>query len=94
MEGVLFVHEVGSDVPGVEVRARHILLRLTADAPQAARDSVQALAAQLRDRMVRLERRIGPEYDGAWAWALAMTREERQARLRALRMRLDYRPVL
>ena len=46
------------------------------------------------DRMVRLERRIGPEYDGAWAWALAMTREERQARLQALRMRLDYRPVL
>lgn len=38
------------------------------------------------DRMVRIERRIpGPaDYDGAWSWALAMTREERQARLRAL----------
>ncbi|WP_114950788.1 hypothetical protein [Sphingosinicella terrae] len=38
------------------------------------------------DRMVRIERRIpGPgDYDAAWSWALAMTREERQARLRAL----------
>ena len=39
------------------------------------------------DRMVRFERRIpGPyDYDAAWTWALAMTRDERQARLRALR---------
>src|SRR6218665_2547043 len=39
------------------------------------------------DRMVRLERRIpgGYDYDAAWTWALAMTREQRQARLRALR---------
>ena len=39
------------------------------------------------DNMVRLERRIptGYDYDAAWTWALAMTREERQARLRALR---------
>ena len=39
------------------------------------------------DAMVRLERRIptGYDYDAAWTWALAMTREERQARLRALR---------
>jgi hypothetical protein len=39
------------------------------------------------DRMVSLERRIpsGYDYDAAWTWALAMTREERQARLRALR---------
>ena len=39
------------------------------------------------DRMVSLERRIttGFDYDGAWTWALAMTREERQTRLRALR---------
>ena len=38
------------------------------------------------DRMVRIERRIpGPgDYDAAWSWALAMTREERQARLRAM----------
>lgn len=41
------------------------------------------------DDMVRLERRIptGYDYDAAWSWALAMTREERQARLRALRGR-------
>ena len=39
------------------------------------------------DDMVRIERRIptGYDYDAAWTWALAMTREERQARLRALR---------
>ena len=39
------------------------------------------------DRMVRLERRIPGRhnYDAAWRWALAMTREERQARLRELR---------
>ena len=40
------------------------------------------------DRMVSIERRIpGYDYDSAWSWALAMTREERQARLRALRAR-------
>lgn len=37
------------------------------------------------DRMVSIERRIGPAYEAAWTWALAMTREERQARLRAMR---------
>jgi hypothetical protein len=39
------------------------------------------------DRMVAIERRIpgGYDYDAAWTWALAMSREERQARLRALR---------
>jgi hypothetical protein len=37
------------------------------------------------DRMVAIERRIGPAYDSAWSWALAMTREQRQARLAALR---------
>ncbi|HEX9965119.1 MAG TPA: hypothetical protein VGB04_09075 [Allosphingosinicella sp.] len=37
------------------------------------------------DRMVSIERRIGPAYEAAWTWALAMTREERQARLKALR---------
>ena len=39
------------------------------------------------DRMVAIERRIPGryDYDSAWTWALAMTREERQARLRALR---------
>lgn len=38
------------------------------------------------DRMVAIERRIpGGDYDAAWTWALAMTREQRQARLAALR---------
>jgi hypothetical protein len=39
------------------------------------------------DRMVAIERRIpgGYDYDAAWSWALAMTREERQARLADLR---------
>jgi hypothetical protein len=39
------------------------------------------------DRMVRLERRIPGryDYDAAWTWALAMTREERKSLLRALR---------
>ena len=39
------------------------------------------------DRMVRIERRIPGryDYDAAWTWALAMTREERRARLAALR---------
>jgi hypothetical protein len=41
------------------------------------------------DRMVAIERRIPGryDYDAAWTWALAMTREERQARLRGLRTR-------
>lgn len=45
------------------------------------------------DRMVAIERRIRApyDYDAAWTWALAMTREERQARLRDLRQpRLPY----
>lgn len=39
------------------------------------------------DRMVSIERRIGGryDYDGAWTWALAMTREQRHELLRALR---------
>ncbi len=39
------------------------------------------------DRMVRIERRRRGiyDYDAAWTWALAMTREDRRARLRALR---------
>jgi hypothetical protein len=36
------------------------------------------------DRMVSIERRIGPSYDAAWTWALAMTGEERRERLRGL----------
>jgi hypothetical protein len=36
------------------------------------------------DRMVSIERRIGPAYETAWTWALAMTREQRQARLKRL----------
>ena len=43
------------------------------------------------DRMVRIERRIGGNYAAAWDWTLAMTREERRARLRGLLIRLDYR---
>ena len=46
------------------------------------------------DRMVSIERRIGPAYESAWDWALAMTREQRHARLRGIRVRLDYRPVV
>jgi hypothetical protein len=39
------------------------------------------------DRMVSIERRIpgSYDYDSAWTWALAMTRAERQARLREIR---------
>ncbi len=36
------------------------------------------------DRMVSIERRIGPAYDDSWTWALAMTREQRRARLTEL----------
>jgi hypothetical protein len=41
------------------------------------------------DEMVRIERQIPTAYDysAAWDWALAMTREQRRARLRALRER-------
>jgi hypothetical protein len=41
------------------------------------------------DRMVAIERRIpGPfDYGAAWDWALAMTREQRQARLAVMRAR-------
>lgn len=41
------------------------------------------------EEMVKIERRIPAAYDysAAWDWALAMTREQRQARLRALRER-------
>ncbi|MEA3010580.1 MAG: hypothetical protein QOJ91_2272 [Sphingomonadales bacterium] len=39
------------------------------------------------DRMVSIERRIGPAYDDAWTWALAMTREQRQAGLTRLKLR-------
>ena len=47
------------------------------------------------DHMVRIERRIPGEYDydAAWSWALAMTREQRATRLRGLRVRLDYESV-
>lgn len=39
------------------------------------------------DRMVALERRFanGYDYDGAWRWALAMNRTQRQSRLKWLR---------
>ena len=42
--------------------------------------------AEFADRMVSIERRIGPTYDAAWSWALAMTREERRERLAELRV--------
>jgi hypothetical protein len=40
------------------------------------------------DRMVAIERRIpgGYDYDAAWTWGLAMTREERRERLAELRI--------
>ena len=37
------------------------------------------------DRIVSIERRIGPAYAAAWDFALSMSREERQQRLQALR---------
>jgi hypothetical protein len=40
---------------------------------------------EFADRMVAIERRIGPACEAAWTWALAMTREQRQARLAELR---------
>lgn len=40
---------------------------------------------EFADRMVSIERRIGPAYEAAWTWALAMTRAERQTRLKVLR---------
>ena len=42
------------------------------------------------DRMLRIERRISGVYNykAAWDWALAMTREQRQARLHALAARM------
>jgi hypothetical protein len=45
------------------------------------------------DRMVAIERRIpgGYNYDAAWTWALAMTREERKMRLMALRLMAERR---
>lgn len=42
--------EFEDEQPGLEVRARHILLRVPADATAAERDSVLALARELRDR--------------------------------------------
>jgi hypothetical protein len=41
--------EFEKNAPGLQVRARHILLRVPADAAQPQRDSVRALAEQLRD---------------------------------------------
>jgi hypothetical protein len=48
------------------------------------------------DRVVSMERRIPGlyDYDAAWTWALAMTREQRQAMLATLRPpRLGYHAV-
>ena len=39
------------ELPGAEVRARHILLRFPSNASRAQRDSVRALAESLRDRI-------------------------------------------
>jgi hypothetical protein len=51
--------------------------------------------AEFADRMVSIERRIpgGYDYDGAWTWALAMTRAQRHARLASLQTRLPYERV-
>ncbi|MFO8175457.1 MAG: peptidylprolyl isomerase [Gemmatimonadota bacterium] len=40
------------DLPGAEIRARHILLRLPTGASQAQEDSVRALAESLRERIL------------------------------------------
>jgi hypothetical protein len=42
---------------------------------------------EFADRMVAIERRIPGryDYDAAWSWALALTRQQRQDRLRSLR---------
>lgn len=45
------------------------------------------------DRMVSIERQIGPSYDASWTWALAMSRAERQERLRNLRSARTPRPA-
>jgi hypothetical protein len=47
------------------------------------------------ERMVAIERRIpgGYDYDGAWSWALSLSREERQARLRQLREQPQISPA-
>lgn len=44
-----------SEGPGAEIRARHILLRIPADASPAQRDSVRALAQSLQQRVARGE---------------------------------------
>ena len=44
------------------------------------------------DRMAGIERRIGPEYAAAWDFALAMTRDQRQALLQTLRPSDEPRP--
>ncbi len=57
---------------------------------------IELYGAEFADRVVSMERGIpgAYDYDAAWTWALAMTREERQARLRALRpIRLEYDAV-
>jgi parvulin-like peptidyl-prolyl isomerase len=41
--------EFEKNAPGLQVRARHILIRMPADAAPAQRDSVRALATMLRD---------------------------------------------
>lgn len=45
------------------------------------------------ERMVSIERRIpgAYDYDAAWTWALAMSREERQGRVRGLRLMAERR---
>jgi len=45
------------------------------------------------DRIVSIERRIGPAYAGAWDFALSMSREERQQWLQALRAHASGPPT-
>jgi hypothetical protein len=56
---------------------------------------VELYGEAFADRMVSIERRIpgAYDYDAAWTWALALTREQRQAQLRTLRTRLDYQTL-
>ena len=57
---------------------------------------IELYGQDFADRMVSLERRIPGvyDYDAAWTWALSMSREQRQARLRELRAQAMARPRL
>ena len=52
---------------------------------------IELYGQEFADRMVAAERRIpgAYDYDAAWTWALAMTRDQRQERLRMLRAQVS-----